>query len=451
MYVWVAFNSFYRLNGLVQSQLSQTMTEIIERECVARQPKIARMLAVALFTSLIAWPALAEDWPTWRGPSGLNIATHSAKIPLAWSESESVIWKTPLSGRGHSSPIVVEDKLILTTSDDENQVQGVLCFSAKTGKQLWAQPVSRGGLEAKIHGKNTHATPTAASDGKNVFVVFPNHDSIQLSSLTLDGKPRWQKVAGGWKPKKYQFGYAASPLIYETWVIVSGEYEAGGFVAAFAASDGKEIWRIKRPEQISYSSPVIGNVSGKDQLLLSGAKSVTSYDPTNGKLLWTAPAPWEVTCGTLVWNQDTVFASGGFPTPGTVAVKADGSGEVIWQNRVKVYEQSMLIKDGYLYAVADGGIAYCWKAGDGTEMWKERLGGDISASPLLIGDTIIATNEAGTSFLFKAQPEKFELLAKNQLGSEAFATPAFVNGRLYIRTASREGGKRQEMLYCTGK
>ncbi|MBL9083375.1 MAG: PQQ-binding-like beta-propeller repeat protein, partial [Planctomycetales bacterium] len=135
----------------------------------------------------------------------------------------------------------------------------------------------------------------------------------------------------------------------------------------------------------------------------------------------------------------------------TCAVKADGSGKLLWENKQKCYEQSMLAHDGHLYALTDNGIAYCWRASDGQEMWKQRLKGPVSSSPVLADGRIYWANERGTHYVCKATPASFELLAENQLGDESFASPAALGDKLYIRAASGAGGSRQEYLYCLGE
>ena len=134
-----------------------------------------------------------------------------------------------------------------------------------------------------------------------------------------------------------------------------------------------------------------------------------------------------------------------------IAVKADGSGEVVWKNISRVYVPSMLVKDGYLYAVMDAGIAMCWKSATGEKMWKSKLGGAFSASPVLVGDDIHAINENGRYFVFKADPREFKLIAKNQLGEQAFATPTICGGHIYSRVVEDENDQRVEKLYCLGK
>jgi len=393
----------------------------------------------------------ANDWPVWRGPTGKGLAAKDETPPVKWSESESIRWKTPLPGRGHGSPIVVNDRILIPTADEAKQIQSVLCLSRKSGDVLWKTDVNQGGFAPKIHQKNTHASPTLASNGETVFAVFPQYDRVQLTALDLNGKRKWQIKAGGYLPKAYQFGYAPSPILYRGTVIVTSEYEKNGFIAAFDQQTGREVWRIERPEKMNFSTPIVARLQGKDQLLLSGNSKVASFDPQSGRELWSAPAVWIVSCGTMVWDNDLVFTSGGFPTKGTMAVQADGSGKVVWTNRVKCYEQSMLVYQGYLYAIDDNGIAYCWNAKTGKEQWKHRLGGKVSSSPVLANGCIYLTNERGTTFVFKANPKQFELVAENQLGDECFASPALCGDQIFHRAASSASGQRQEYLYCIGK
>lgn len=389
-----------------------------------------------------------NDWPWWRGPQRNGIA-RSAPVPTTFSETQNLTWKVPVPGRGHASPTVVGTRIFLATADDKQQVHSILGFDRRTGKQLWKTDVNQGGFPEKNHEKNTEATPTIASDGERVFATFYHHDKIELLALDFDGQLIWKKDVGPFYPKMYEYGYAPSPILYQDSVIVAAEYDGdASFLTAFDRKTGERRWRAARPRMVSYSSPVIGNVAGKDQLLISGALKVSSYDPVDGKALWSIEGTTAATCGTMVWEGDTVFASGGYPKSETIAVKADGSGKVVWKNNQKCYEQSMLAHKGYLYALTDNGILYCWRASDGKEMWKERLKGPISASPVLAGDHIYWANELGTMYVFRANPDKFELVAENQIGTDSFPSPAICGGQIFLRVATGTGTERQEWLYC---
>jgi outer membrane protein assembly factor BamB len=388
----------------------------------------------------------AADWPWWRGPTRNGVA--ASAVPVKFSATENVAWSVELPGRGHSSPVVVGERVYLTTADDAAQTQSVLAVDCTSRKIVWQTEVSRGEFPRRIHDKNTHATPTVACDGERLFVVFYHHDLVQLAALDLAGKPLWQKNVSRWLSRQYAYGYAPSPVLYRDLVIVAGECESDAFIAAFDRKEGRERWRTPREKNTTYSTPSIGRVAGRDQLLLSGSNQVASYDPATGRPLWDAEGTTDATCGTMVWEGDIAIASGGYPRSETIAVRADGSGTVVWKNNQKCYEQSLIAAGGHVYALTDGGVLYCWRIADGEERWKQRLRGPVSASPILAGGHIYWANEGGTMYVFKANPERLELVAENKLGDGSMASPAVSRGRLFLRVASRESGKRVERLYC---
>lgn len=402
-----------------------------------------------LWSTLAAPMSRADDWPTWRGPNLNGVAAAGQTAPVKWSENENILWRASVPGRGHSSPTIVGGQIVLTTADESTQTQSVVAFDQKTGRQLWMTDINQGGFP-RTHRKNTHASPSVASDGERLFVSFHHHAGIQVSTFSLEGKRLWQRTVGKYDPQQYAYGYAPSPMLYKSLVLIAADYEGGGWLAALDGKSGATKWQVARSRKLSFSSPVVANVGGRDQLLISGTDQVASYDPTSGRQLWATAATTMATCGTMVWDGDLVFASGGYPNSETVCLRAT-DGRLVWRNKQKCYEQSMLAADGYVYAVNDRGIAYCWKASDGAEMWTARLaGGAVSASPILANGNIYLVNERGTLYVYKAQPTRFELVARNQLGDEAFATPSICGGRIYMRVASTADGRRQETLYCIG-
>jgi outer membrane protein assembly factor BamB len=416
---------------------------------------ISQSLCVALVASCLLLPAAecrAGDWSWWRGPNRNGIAEAGQQPPVQWSETRNVLWKAPIPGRGHASPTVHGDRIYLATADEQRQQQGLIALDRGTGEQAWITPLSSGGFP-KTHPKNTHATCTVACDGERLFVTFHHHDKLTLHAVSLEGIQLWQQDVGPFNPKKYEYGYAPSPTLYEDLVIVVADVEHGGYLAAYDRASGRRVWRQDRYDNYSFSSPIVANVAGRDQLLLCGCEYVSAYEPATGKPLWSVKGTTYATCGTVVWDGDTVYASGGFPGSETLAVKVTprGTAEVLWRNQQRCYEQSLLAHDGYLYAVTDQGIAYCWRGSDGEQMWRERLSGPISSSPILAGDTIYATNEKGTTYVFKSNPERFESVAANKLGDEGFATMSIVDSRIYYRTATGTGDERQEFLYCLGR
>lgn len=390
-------------------------------------------------------PATAGDWPWWRGPNRNGVAEEQS-VPTSWSESEHVLWSVPVPGRGHSSPTVVGDRIYLATADDASQTQKVLALNRADGSQIWERTLNQGAFPSAMHPNSTHANGTVACDGERLFIAFLHHDAVTAYALDLEGKPLWERQLGAFNSK---FGYAPSPTLHGSHVIVAGDNQGGGWIAAVHRQTGEIAWRKARPAVSTYSSPVVANVANRDQLLISGCNQVSSFDPSTGNEIWSCPGTTEATCGTMVWDGNLVVASGGYPGSQTICVDAATGGEV-WSHNEKCYEQSLLLHEGHVYAITNNG-AFCWDVADGREAWRGRLNGKFSASPVLAGGHIYASNEAGTTFVIKADPSAFELVAENQLGQEAFATPTICGGRIYLRVAEHAGTGRQEQLYCIGE
>lgn len=412
--------------------------------------------AIALLATIAAH---ADDWQQWRGPTGDNHAAAGAIAPTTWGENESILWRTAIPGRGHASPTLVGNRIYLATAIPRQQAQLLLIYDRASGEFLKRTVCHQGGFERGLHPNNTYASQTVASDGQRVFLVFCNQGKVWATAADLEGKILWQQSIGPYEPKRFGFGYGTSPIVIDGKVIVTSEFDGpGSTVVALDAATGRELWRTARPKHLSYSPPARWPTAGGEQLLMSGNFLVAAYDPANGKQMWSVPAPWQATCGTMVWDEVSGlgFASGGGginTRNATIAVSLSGDPRIVWDNTVKCYESSLLVVNGYLYGVSDGtGVVYCWRCRDGQEMWKHRLGGGAcSASPLLVDGKIYLTNERGTTFVFAATPEGYQQLAKNQLGSDGFPTPTPADGRLYVRYGDDSSGERQEFLVAIGE
>lgn len=383
-----------------------------------------------------------DDWPMWRGPNNDGVATGPA-VPTTWSETQNVGWKAAIPGRGHASPIVVGDRIYLETADEAKQVQSVVCLDRVEGKIVWQTPLFEGHFETEMHNENTQATSTLACDGTRLYALFLNDRKIWATALDLDGNKVWQTEVGSFAAK---FGYSASPILYQSLVLVAADHRQGGFVAALNRADGAIVWRKPRPEKSSYASPRVVTLGGRAQLVLGGCNLVSSFDPLTGESLWSTPGTSEAGVGTPVIHGDRVFASGGYPERETVALNADGS--VAWRNRDRAYCPSLIVVGDALYMVNDDGMAHCYDAVSGELRWKQRLGGNFRVSPIASGGNLFSTDMAGKTTVFKANPEKFELVAENTLGTEGFASPAVSRGELFLRVADASQGTRQEWLYC---
>lgn len=388
----------------------------------------------------------ADDWPWWRGPKLDNIAPTPQTPPTHWSVTENVIWKSDVPGRGHGSPAIWGDRIFLPTADEAAETQFVLCFDRRGGKKLWQTEIHRGGFMPK-HSKNSFASPTPACDGERVFMPFVAGDGFWLVSLDLNGKLVWKKRLGDFHSKH---GYGASPVFYKSLVIVVADHVQGSFITALHRRTGDVAWRTNRDDYRlgTYASPSVGRVAGREQLFIQGPFKVFSYDPVNGKLLWTCDGPSESTCSNISFDDERVYACAGFPKRNFLCIRANGSGDVtkthmVWRRDGNCgYVPSLLLADGLLYMTVDEGKLVCFEAKTGKVVWEEKVRGKFSASPVLAGGHIYLPNEAGVTFVFKAG-RQVELVAENDLADGGFATPVILGGRIYLRTLHQ--------LYCIGK
>lgn len=402
--------------------------------------------AVLPFASPATAAIAATDWPAWRGPTRDGLAAPGQSPPIQWSETENVLWKVPLPGRGHSSPTVVGERIYLATADPVTKSQSVLCLDRKSGKLLWQSEVHAANAESGKHGNSSAASSTVACDGERLFINFLNAGAVHTSALDLTGKVLWQRKVCDFVAHQ---GFASSPVLHAALVLVAADHRGGGVIAALDQKTGAPVWSEARPKLPNYTTPAIVQAGGRTQMVLAGCNLLTSLDPLTGKKLWEVAGSTEECVVTMVTDGVRVFAGGGYPKNHTVAVLADGSGTVAWQNTARVYVPSMIVQAGHLYAVMDAGVAACWKSDTGEELWKERLGGDFFASPVRVDDRIYASNVSGKTFVFTATPKGFQILAQNQLGEEAYASPVICGSRVYLRVATK-GTARQEFLYCIG-
>ncbi len=421
---------------------------------------LVRILLPLLLLSFVAVDVSAQqpvvthqptDWPWWRGQTRDGIAPPDQQPPTHWSETENILWRAKIAGRGHGSATVLGDQVFLAIADPQREVQAIVCLDRGSGTQLWETIVHRGGF--KIKGKKqpnekaSLASATPATDGKRLYINFYNDHAVWTTAVDRSGKKIWQQKITDYVVHQ---GFGSSPAIYGDLVIVSADNKGGGAIVALQRDSGEEKWRRQRPEKPNYASPAILHASDRDQLVFTGCDLVTSLDPATGKELWEIDGSTTECVTTAVTDGTHVFTSGGYPKNHISAVAADGSGKIVWENNTRAYVPSMLQHGGYLFLTLDAGIATCFRCSDGEQMWKARLGGTFSSSPVLVGEQIYATNEDGETFVFLADPDKYTSVSKNKLGTSVFATPTICGDRIYTRVTQMENGTRQEYLYCIG-
>ena len=394
-----------------------------------------------------AGPSYAEtDFPVWRNVDQDGVE-EERDVPVRWSTGDGVLWSADVPGKGHSSPVVCGDRVFLTTADDSAATQSVLAYDRGTGKRLWQTTVHTGNLPRK-HGKNSHASATPACDGENVYSAFINDGALHVTAVDREGEIVWRREVG---PFESEHGYGSSVVLWKGLVFVNGDSRGNGYLAALDRASGDLVWRTPRRgpgRHGSYATPLVAELAGRDQLVLAGYGRVVSYDPRTGEELWRCDGPAEVMANTPAARDPVVIVSGGYPEKEILCIDAGGRGDVTgsgvkWRaDRHVAYVPSPTVIGDTLVSVADDGILGCYSLSDGELRWRERLGGDFSASPLVVGNRFYLPNESGTVLVFEVDPE-FDLLAENRLDDDGGMASLAVSGdRLFVRTANR--------VYCLG-
>jgi len=378
-----------------------------------------------------------QDWPGWRGPSRDGRSPETG-FPTRWSPTENVKWKAPIPGQGHSSPIVVGERVMVTTCLDEGGERKMLCYSTADGRRLWERALFKAPLERK-HALNSFASSTPVSDGRRIWVAFLEAPKFQVFCLDLEGKELWRMSPGTFSSVH---GFCSSPLLWKDLVIFNGDQDADAWIVALEKETGKERWRADRPNKTrSYVPPVIFEAGGRPQLVLSGSKCVASYDPDSGKQIWLLDGPTEQFVASLVQAEGIFFVTGGYPKHFLIGV--DPEGKELWRDTKGVsYVPSPIAWGPHFYVVSDKGQLSCLEAKTGTRLWMEKLGPHHSASPVAADGLLYLTDDKGATYVVKAGAS-FELVAKNELGEECYASPALSRKRIYFRGAKH--------LICVGE
>ena len=418
------------------------------------------MRLVVLFF-LVAGLIRAENWPGWRGPSGDGVSAGKG-IPTKWSSTENIAWRIVVPGEGHSSPIVWGDKVFLTSSLTEKNKRILLCLDRLSGQTVWQRDVVQSPPET-IHRLNSRASGTPATDGKQVYVTFmraegdeviaPNVGSERLitpgkiivAAYDLDGNEKWKTNVGDFLSAH---GFNTCPVLFEDLVILNGDHDGDAYLVALDRQSGRQRWRTRRENKTrSYVTPIIREIDGITQMILSGSLCVASYDPRNGKRHWIVDGPTEQFVASMVYDGKYVFATGGYPERHILAIRPGGKGNVTethiaWRTtRGAAYVPSPIISGRYLLMVADSGIASCFEARTGKRHWMERLPGGHSPSPVSADGLVYFVSDRGVTTIIRPS-ETFAVIAKNELGEPVSASPAISQGQIFLRT--------HQHLYCIG-
>jgi outer membrane protein assembly factor BamB len=402
---------------------------------------VHRLLVLLLIAGAVAL-VQAEDWPQFRGPTGQGHATERG-LPLEWSESKNIVWKTAVPGLGWSSPTVAGGRVWLTTVVESKERRGrlsaslrALAFDVNSGRELVNVEVFRLDDAGYVNPKNSRASPTPIVDGDRVYVHF---GADGTAALSMAGEILWTTHLR----YESQHGNGGSPTLYRDLLIVNCDGNGGdAYVVALDTATGKTRWKTsrRRPADQAYSTPLVITVGQQDQLVSVGAYRAAAYEPLTGQEIWrvsygdgfsNVPRP--------VFGQGLVFIATGFQTPSLIAVRPDGKGDVTrthvaWTtSRGAPYTPSPLLVGNDLYYVSDTGVLSLADATSGQVVWQQRLGGNYSASPVLADGRIYFQSEEGMTTVI-APGREFRRLAINRLDGAMLASMAVSQASLFLRT-----------------
>ena len=432
-------------------------------------------MLIACGTLLLQGTPGGEDinWPTFRGKDAAGIA-EGFGTPISWNieDGTNLAWKTDIPGLGHSSPIVWEDRVYLTTAvsglenpelkvglygsiqpvEDETEHEfRVICLDKKTGKILWDKLAHKGVPKVKRHPKATHANSTPATDGKHLVAFF---GSEGLFCYDMDGKLLWKKDFGVLESSFFmvhdaQWGFASSPVIYDGRVIIQVDVLKDSFLASFDVTTGKEVWKTAREDYPTWSTPTVYAGKDKTQVIVNGFKHTGGYDFKTGEEIWKIDGAGDIPVPTPVVAHNLVFINSAHgPRSPIFAVKLDAEGDIslkgtetsndsiVWSiRRGGAYMQTPLIYGDYLYNLRGNGALTCYMAATGEEIYQKKVGNmsSFSASGVAADGKLYFSSEQGIIFVVKAGPE-FEVLGENDMKDICMATPAISEGILFVRT-----------------
>jgi len=387
-----------------------------------------------------------EAWAEFRGPGGAGHAT-STGLPKEWSETKNVTWKTPVHGRGWSSPVVWGKQVWLTTGTPDGTALSVLCLDRESGKILVDEKLFAPPKPNELWKKyNSYASPTPAIEEGRIYVHFGTYGTACLDTKT--GKPLWARTDLACDHFR---GAGSSPILHENLLILTFDGHDVQYVVALDKKTGKDVWKTPRTHDFGtedgdrkkgYSTPIIIEAGGKSQLISPASAATVSLDPKTGQLLWWVKHKGHSPAMRSVYGNGLVYFGVGAGNE-LVAVKPDGKGDVTashiaWKASKGIgHKPSPLLVDDLIYVVADGGVASCFDAKTGAQVWTQRIGGGFSASPIYADGVIFLFAEDGTCTIFQPGRE-YKEVGKNKLdgGAECKSTPAFAGKSIFIRTES---------------
>jgi outer membrane protein assembly factor BamB len=399
-------------------------------------------------TSYPSFEEFSRNWPAFRGPQGLGVSAYT-NVPDSWDgkTGENILWKTKIPLPGNNSPIVWEDRVFLTGGNQKELK--VFCFDGVSGRLLWSAEVVSPHLgndrePFEVMEDTGFAAPTAVTDGRRVYAIFVTGD---VAAFDYSGRSVWTKSLG---VPDSSYGYAASLAMYRNLVLI--QFDQGGpgdglsRMIALDGVTGRTVWETKRPVPNSWSSPIVTKIDDQFRLITCGDPWVIAYDPADGTEIWRANCLYGDVAPSPIYANGLVFAVE--PDARLIAIRAGGQGNVTethiaWINDEWGPSICSPLSDGeFVFMLSTPGLFGCYKNSDGTRVYEKDLRDYFIASPSLVGNKLYIMTEEGVMLIAQAGPE-YKELKRCELGEKCNASPAFVDGRIYVRGL--------ENLYCIGK
>lgn len=399
--------------------------------------------------------ATADDWRQFRGLHGAGVSQEK-NLPIAWSPDENILWKSKLPGPGNSSPIVAADRVFLACASESGQLRGLHCFDRHDGNLLWVRSVRYDEI-APTHTQNPYAASTPVADDERIVVW---HGTLGLYCYNFDGNEVWHTDLGEFS---HVYGYASSPIIHRDQVILNFGPGERTFMTAVELTTGNILWQVREPGGYStrkpkivgsFSTPVVAEVDGREQIICTMPTRVVAYEPESGEIIWTYTGPanpsTDLVYTSPLISDGIVVAMTGARGP-AYAFRLGGTGDVTKTNHLWGVNKSqpdrlgsgMVVGDCIYVANADVGTAQCIELRTGNQLWKERLPGAHWGSIVYGDGRMYVTSRSGVTSIFLPNPEQLELVASNDLGEPSDSTMAISDGQIFLRT--------HKHLFCIGR
>ncbi|MDX1961689.1 MAG: PQQ-binding-like beta-propeller repeat protein [Pirellulales bacterium] len=424
-------------------------TKFLSRPC----PGASLWVGFFLIVSSSAGPSLAQEWTRFRGPNGTGQG-QADNLPHHWQETD-ILWKQEIPGKGHASPVLWGNIVFMVSADHDQGTRTIHALDATTGKFLWSKEYPA--ASHRIHAQNSFASSTPTCDAEKVYVAWATPEEYTVVALTHSGEQAWKFSQGGYSSRH---GFGSSPILYQDLLITTNDQDGPSSVLALDIANGKPRWTVQRQvhqeQNASYATPILfqpgGDKAAATELIInSWGHGVSSLNPANGQTNWEFRAFERRPVGSPIVVDGLILGNcgegGGDNAVAAVRPPRDGKpAELAFSldRSSAPYVPSLIARDNLVFLWGDKGIVICIRVVNGKYelLWRERVGGNFSGSPVLVGDRLFCVSADGEVVVLAAT-EKPQVLARNQLGEVCRSTPAVANGRMYIRTESH--------LFCIGR